>query len=139
MRVVTSVLTAVLVLMLSMYFLRTLPVLLRRLFGAFDGRRRFRSSLLSPERRRNREMGRVRRDLNLRDVESAVFSLAYRLKGRITLSDIIIETGLGMREAEEVANGMVDGMRVRMEVLENGLVIYEFPEIIARFEEKSGA
>jgi hypothetical protein len=71
-------------------------------------------------------------------VESAIFALAYRHKGRITLSDIIVETGLGIREAEQVANGMVDGIRVRMEVRENGLVVYEFPEIIARFEDQPG-
>ena len=30
---------------------------------------------------------------------------------------------------------MVDNSRVRMEVNDNGLVTYEFPEIISRFEE----
>jgi len=70
-----------------------------------------------------------------RDLESVVFSLAYRRKGRITVSDVIVETGLGMRDAEEFINGMVDGIRVRMEVDEDrGFVVYEFPEIIERFE-----
>jgi hypothetical protein len=72
-----------------------------------------------------------------RDLESWVFNLAYRLEGRVTLSDIIIETGLNMKDAEDLANGMVDGVRVRMEVNdEHGFVIYEFPEIIARFPDK---
>ncbi len=31
-------------------------------------------------------------------------------------------------------NRMVDGLHVRMEVEDSGMVIYEFPEIISRFE-----
>ena len=41
---------------------------------------------------------------------------------------------MGIREAEEVINGMVDGTHVRMEVEDSGLVVYEFPEIISRIE-----
>ena len=65
--------------------------------------------------------------------EARIFRLAYKLKGRITISDIVLETGLSVQEAEEAANSMVDGLRVRMEVDERGLVIYEFPEILSRF------
>ena len=32
-------------------------------------------------------------------VESRVYTLAYRLGGRVTLSDVIMETGLGMEDA----------------------------------------
>ena len=49
------------------------------------------------------------------------------------MSDIVLETDLSIKEAEEVINGMVDSTHVRMEVEDSGLVIYEFPEIIARF------
>lgn len=69
------------------------------------------------------------------DLQAKVFQLAYRLKGRITVSDIVAETGLSVQEAEELVEGMVDNSRVRMEVNDNGLVTYEFPEIISRFEE----
>jgi hypothetical protein len=48
------------------------------------------------------------------------------------LSDIIIETGLEPRQAERFIEGLVDGVRVRMEVDEKGLVYYEFPEILDR-------
>ena len=67
-------------------------------------------------------------------LEARIFRLAFKRKGRVTISDIVLETGLGLKEAEEAANALVDGMRVRMEVDERGLVVYEFPEIIARFE-----
>ena len=72
-----------------------------------------------------------------KNFDGVIFNLAFRLKGRITLSDIIVETGLTVREAEGVIEGMVDGVRVRMEVDQNGMVIYEFPEIISRFESGS--
>jgi hypothetical protein len=121
------------------FFFRALPLLVRRLFRDFNGQRGYRSTLLPPWRRKNIDLRGIRRTLGTRDVESAIFALAYRLRGRITLSDVIVETGLGMKEAEEVLNGMVDGLRVRMEVGASGLVVYEFPEIIARFEGQSGS
>jgi hypothetical protein len=66
--------------------------------------------------------------------EVKVFKLAYRLKGRLTVSDLVIETGLPVVEAEQLVQQMVDGSRVKMEVDDRGMVLYEFPEIIARFE-----
>jgi hypothetical protein len=72
---------------------------------------------------------------NSDDAEHQIFRLANKLKGKLTISDIVINTGLGIKEAEEVMNKLVDGMRIRMEVDDRGIVIYEFPEIIARYEE----
>jgi hypothetical protein len=66
--------------------------------------------------------------------EARIFKLAYRLKGRLTVSDIVVETGLGVHEAEGLIESMVDHSRVRMEVDDRGVVTYEFPEIIRRFE-----
>ena len=68
------------------------------------------------------------------NMEAQIFRIAYKLKGRVTISDIVLETGLNLKSAEETMNGMVDGIRVCMEVDERGLVVYEFPEIISRFE-----
>ncbi len=67
-------------------------------------------------------------------IEARIFRLAYKMKGCLTLSDIVIETGLDLKNAEETINSMVDSVRVRMEIDDRGLVVYEFPEIIARFE-----
>ena len=72
-------------------------------------------------------------------IESRIFKLANRLKGRITLSDIVLETGLGMKSAERVIEDMLDNLHVTMEVDDSGMVFYEFPEIIARYDrEQSG-
>lgn len=66
--------------------------------------------------------------------EARIFKLAYRLKGRITLSDVIVDTGLSIEDAERTVEAMVDNVHVRMEVDADGNVTYEFPEIIRRFE-----
>ena len=66
--------------------------------------------------------------------EGEIFRLADKMKGRITLSDIVIATNLNMDEAEDAIESMVDGIHVTMEVNDNGRVTYEFPEIIARYE-----
>ncbi len=63
-----------------------------------------------------------------------IYKLAYKLKGHLTVSDIVIETGLEVPEAEELIQSMVDNQRIRMEVDEDGMLVYEFPEIIARLE-----
>jgi hypothetical protein len=69
--------------------------------------------------------------------DAQVFSLAYRLGGKLTVSDVIIETGLEPQRAEHLLNGLVDEVRVRMIVDERGFVVYEFPEIIDRLERES--
>jgi len=72
-----------------------------------------------------------------RDAQHQIFRLANKMHGKLTVSDIVINTGIGIKEAEETMNKMTDGMRVRMEVDDRGIVIYEFPEIIVRYEDKN--
>jgi hypothetical protein len=67
-------------------------------------------------------------------LEGQIFRAAYKRRGRLTISDIVLETDLSIREAEQAVNRMVDGLHVKMEVEDSGMVIYEFPEIISRFE-----
>jgi hypothetical protein len=69
--------------------------------------------------------------------ETAIFRLADEMKGRLTVSDIVIGTDLGLKEAERIMDRMVDGSHVTMEVTDSGRVVYEFPEIIARYERES--
>ena len=66
--------------------------------------------------------------------EAKIFKLALRLRGRLTVSDVVIETGLNLAEAEDLVESLVDNVHVRMEVNDNGMVTYEFPEIIQRLE-----
>lgn len=65
-------------------------------------------------------------------LENRVFRLAYRLGGRLTVSDLVVDLDFSIEEAESFLNRLVDSTRVTMEVRDDGLVYYEFPEIIAR-------
>lgn len=67
--------------------------------------------------------------------EGEIFRLADEMKGRLTVSDIVIATNLNLKEAERVIDSMVDGTHVTMEVRDSGRIVYEFPEIIARYED----
>lgn len=66
---------------------------------------------------------------------SKVFRLAARRQGRLTLSDIVIESGLGLKEAERFMDSLVDGPQVQIEVDAKGLINYEFPEIQFRLDD----
>ena len=65
-------------------------------------------------------------------LENRIFRLAYRLGGRLTVSDLLVDTNLTSAEAERVLGDLVDNSRVTIEVRDDGLVFYEFPEIIDR-------
>lgn len=65
--------------------------------------------------------------------EVAIFKLAYKLQGRLTISDVVVETSLSVAEAEALMKDMVDGTHVRMEIDDRGMIVYEFPEIMDRF------
>ena len=70
------------------------------------------------------------------ELEPEIFQLAYKRGGRLTVSDVIVSTGYGPKQAERIMEGLVDGSRVRMEVDNDGIVYYEFPEIIRRLEDE---
>ncbi len=103
----------------------------RDIFRELDNPGQWRRELSGRSFRKEAGRSRLRRSEGL---ETRIFRLAYKLKGRITISDIVLETDLSVQEAEETANKMVDGLRVRMEIDDRGLVVYEFPEIISRFK-----
>lgn len=86
------------------------------------------------ERLRELEAREVRTRGSRPSDDARIFKLAYRLRGRVTVSDIVVETGLGVQDAEALIESMVDSTHVRMEVDDRGIVTYEFPEIIRRFE-----
>lgn len=106
-----------------------------RFFRGISGREdRYDRSIYYDPYRRSVEPEGPRRLARPTSYQSRIFKLAYRLHGRVTLSDIIVETGLSIEEAEQVVEKMVDNVHVRMEVDNDGGVTYEFPEIIRRFE-----
>lgn len=65
-------------------------------------------------------------------MQSKIFRLASRQGGRVTISDVVIETEMSVHEAEDFMDHMVDGSHVRLEVTDEGQVFYEFPELLDR-------
>ena len=62
-------------------------------------------------------------------VETEIYRLAAKHNGKVTVSDVVTELGIEPGKAESILESMSDGMRVRMEVEDSGLVFYTFPEL----------
>ena len=62
-------------------------------------------------------------------IETDIYRLAAKRNGKITVSDVVMEFGIEARRAEKVLESMSDGRRVQMEVDDNGMVFYTFPEL----------
>ena len=67
-------------------------------------------------------------------IQSQIMRLAFENGGRLTVTDVVLEMKLPIKQAEETLNNMVDGYRVRMEVKDSGTIVYEFTELINRKE-----
>ena len=63
-------------------------------------------------------------------LQGKIMTLALHNRGTLTVSDVVIATGLSVKQAEETLNSMVDSYRVKMEVKDSGIVVYEFAELI---------
>ena len=93
--------------------------------------------------------GRSYRGLNLdrlrkpktRDqpIQYQIMRLAFENGGLLTVTDVVLETELPIKQAEETLNSMVDSYRVKMEVEDSGIVVYEFVELINGKEGSRGS
>ena len=72
-------------------------------------------------------------------LDSRVFTLALRQEGKVTVSDVVVETGLSVRSAEEYLDSMVDGLRVVVDYDTRGRPHYIFPELLGATEIDSGS
>ncbi|MCA9738092.1 MAG: hypothetical protein R3E98_06015 [Gemmatimonadota bacterium] len=70
-----------------------------------------------------------RRKAVLKSMERRVLLLAQEKGGQLTVSEVATELDLSLQAAEKVLMEMDDGFRVRSEVTESGLLLYEFPEL----------
>ncbi len=68
-----------------------------------------------------------------RSLRASIYRLADAQKGRLTVSDVVIETGIDVDDVERILQSMVDNQHVRMEVRDEGIIYYEFPEIMDRY------
>ena len=62
-------------------------------------------------------------------LERRVLQLATRLGGSLTVTEVAAELDLSLPAAEKVLGGMDDGFRVRSDVTDEGVIVYEFPEV----------
>ncbi len=68
----------------------------------------------------------------------AILKLARRLEGRLTVADVVLGTGLSLREAEATLNELARQRYVDLQVLPSGVLVYHcFP--LANARGKSGA
>ncbi len=74
----------------------------------------------------------IRSKPDMQSLHSKIMRLALDKGGTLTVTDVVMSTGLSIIKAEEELNNMVDGLRTKMEVRDSGIIVYEFPEIMKR-------
>lgn len=70
-----------------------------------------------------------RRDEVLRRMQRRILHLARERGGRLTATDVAAELDISFAAGERVLLSMDDGFRVRSDVTEEGLLVFDFPEI----------
>jgi hypothetical protein len=65
-------------------------------------------------------------------LERRVLQLATRSGGTLTVTEVASGLDLSLAAAEGVLIGMDDGFRVRSEITEEGVLLFEFPEVQRR-------
>jgi len=73
-----------------------------------------------------------RRAAVLTSMQRRVLSLASLQGGVLTVSEVAARLQLSIPAAERILIGMDDGFRVRSEITDEGLILYEFPELKPR-------
>ena len=72
-------------------------------------------------------------------LQRQVLLLASEKGGELTVSEVAARLNLSLPAAEKVMDAMEDGLRVRSEITDEGLIVYEFPELRPRKQLDSGS
>ena len=70
-----------------------------------------------------------RREALLSALQLPVLQLAGRKGGQLTVTEVAAELGWTLRRAEKVLQSLDDGLRVNSEVTDEGVIVYDFPEL----------
>ena len=70
-----------------------------------------------------------RRQALMTRLQRRVLLLATDKGGTLTVTEVAAQLNLSLSAAEGVLDGMDDGLRVRSEVTNEGIIVYEFPEL----------
>jgi predicted RNA-binding Zn-ribbon protein involved in translation (DUF1610 family) len=79
-----------------------------------------------------------RRQALMEALQQRVLRLATRRAGMLTVTDVAAELNLSISAAESVLMAMDDGYHVRSDITEEGVLVYEFPEVRHRPRLESG-
>jgi len=75
-----------------------------------------------------------RRKALMQRLQQRVLRLATSKGGTLTVTEVASDMSLSLPAAEKVLVSMDDGFRVRSEISKDGVLYYEFPEVLHRKE-----
>ena len=73
-----------------------------------------------------------RRKALMQRLQRKVLILAKQMGGTLTVTDVASDLNLSLPAAEKVLVSMDDGFRVRSEISKEGVLFYQFPELVHR-------
>jgi hypothetical protein len=73
-----------------------------------------------------------RRNAIMQGLQRKILKLATGRGGRLTVTEVASDLNLALPAAEKILESMDDGFRVRSEISPDGVLYYEFPEIVHR-------
>jgi len=73
-----------------------------------------------------------RRRALMQRLHRKVLLLAQSRGGSLTVTDVAADLNLSIEAAERVLEQMDDGFRVRSDITDEGIIVYEFPEVMHR-------
>lgn len=79
-----------------------------------------------------------RRKAIMQRLQRKILKLAKVSGGTLTVTEVAASINLGLPAAEKILMSMDDGFRVRSEISDEGVIFYEFPELMHRRELGSG-
>ncbi|MEX2570528.1 MAG: hypothetical protein WD737_04430 [Gemmatimonadota bacterium] len=71
-----------------------------------------------------------RRTALISSLQTPVLKLAAEREGRLTVTDVAANLGWPLHRAEKVLQSLDDGWRVDSEVTDEGVIVYEFRELL---------
>jgi hypothetical protein len=75
-----------------------------------------------------------RREAVMQGLQRRILRLATARGGTLTVTEVAAEMNLSLPAAEKILTSMDDGFRVRSEISKEGVLYYEFPEVLHRKE-----
>jgi hypothetical protein len=74
----------------------------------------------------------------MQGLQRKILKLADMKGGTLTVTEVAADMNLSLPAAENILTSMDDGFRVRSEISKEGVLYYEFPELLHRDQLGSG-